>query len=150
MNWFANVSKYLWSAETTPYFIAPDAMSRRQARNEALIYAVLLGSIFAVVAVGGGIAMVRQPDPAPALWALFGLLVLWACYRLIRLRGRAAAWVVALAPAALLPQIVLSGLDRGGIGPDQILMTGFVLLLLRYGWRIVRIVRCHGETTKKQ
>ena len=142
MNWFANVGKYLWSRETTPYFTAPEALTRSQARHETFAYAVLLGSVFAVLGIGGAIASARSPALSPILWTLCSALVLWACFDLPRFRDRSAAWVVALAPSLVLLQILLTGLGPGGFGPDELLMLLFIALLLRYGWRVVRIARC--------
>jgi len=141
MNWFANVGKYLWSREATPYFTAPEAMTEVQARHEVFAYAVLLGSVFAIVGIGGVVAAFRNPAPAPLLWAATCAVVLWACAALPRLRGTLAAWIVATAPAVLLVQFALSGFSPQSTGADQVLLVIIILVLLRYGWRIVRIAR---------
>ena len=141
MNWFANVGKYLWSRETTPYFTAPKAMTRVQARHEVFAYAVLLGSIFAIVGVAGAIAAIQNPAPVTLLWTGVCAVVLWGCFLLPRLRGMVAAWIVAAAPAALLILFALSGFGPQSTRADQVLLVVIVLILLRYGWRIVRIVR---------
>ena len=141
MNWFANVGKYLWSRETTPDFTAPNAMTRVQARHEVFAYAVLLGSVFAIVGIAGVIATFRNPAAGPLLWTAVCGLVLWGCFSSARLRGTLAAWVVAAAPAALLIQFAFSGFSPQSTRVDQILLVIIVLILLRYGWRIVRIVR---------
>lgn len=141
MNWFANVGKYLWNAEMTPYFTAPEALTRSQARHEVFVYAVLLGSFFGIVGLAGAIALLREPAALPALWAAMSAVLIWACVELVRLRSQVAAWMVALAPLMLLPQIARLGVDAGSFGIDQMLMLAVVLALLRYGWRIVRIVR---------
>lgn len=144
MNWFANVGKYLWSRETTPYFTAPQDMTRSQARRETFAYAVFLGSVFGIAGLAAVLAASREPGPTELLWALGSAIVLWGCIDLARLRRRVAAWIVALAPAALLLQLAVSGFGPKAAGIDKLVITAFLLLLLRYGWRILRIHRLHG------
>ena len=143
MLWFSNVNKYVWSRERTPYFTAPEDMTEVQARHELFAYTILLGSVFAIVALGGLIASLRDPALPQVLWLLCGSIVLWACVGLVRTRDPLAAWTVALAPAAILVQTIQSAIQAGALGPDRILIMGVVLVLLRYGWRVVRIARCH-------
>ena len=148
MNWFANVGKYVWSRETTPYFTAPQDMTRSQARRETFAYAVFLGSVFGIAGLAAVLAVFRQPGPTELLWALGSAIVLWGCIDLARLRRRVAAWIVALAPAALLLQLTVSGFGPKAAGIDKLLIAAFLLHLLRYGWRILRIHRLHGGTAR--
>jgi hypothetical protein len=141
MNWFANVGRYLWSAESTPYLTAAEDLTPSQARRELFLYAVLLGSFFGIVGLGGAIATLREPAALPVLWSAVCAAMIWACVGLVRLRGLLAAWMVALAPLVLLPQIARLSIQAGGFGIDQALMLLLVGAMLRYGWRVVRIVR---------
>lgn len=143
MNWFSNVNKYLWNSERTPYFTAPEALTGSQAKHEIFAYAILLGSFYGIVAMGGVIAVLREFTLPHVLWLLCGGIVLWACVALVRRRDPLSAWVVALAPAAVLFQIIQSGLEAEAFGPDRLLMCALMLALLRYGWRIIRIARAH-------
>ena len=142
MLWFSNVEKYVWSRERTPYFKAPEALSEAQAKHELFIYAVLLGSLFAIIALGGLIASLRDPALPQVLWLICASLVLWACAGLVRGRDPLAPWIVALAPAAILAQTLQSAFQAGALGPDRVLIVAVLLALLRYGWRVVRIARC--------
>ena len=142
MHWFSNVNKYVWSRERTPYFTAPEDMTETQARHELFAYAVFLGSLFGIVAMGGLIATLREPALPQVLWLVGGGMVLWACAGLVRGRDPVAPWIVALAPGAVLIQTLFAALQAGALGPDRILIVAVLLLLLRYGWRIIRIARC--------
>ena len=143
MHWFSNVNKYLWSRERTPYFIAPEDMTEVQAKHELFAYTVLLGSLFGIAALGALLAALRDPALPQILWLLCGSIVLWASVALVRTRDPLAAWTVALAPAAILVQTLQSAVQAGALGPDRVLIMAVVLVLLRYGWRIIRIARCH-------
>ena len=142
MLWFSNVNKYVWNRERTPYFTAPEELSEVQAKHELFAYTVLLGSVFGVVALGGLIATLRDPALPQILWLFCGGIVLWACVGLVRTFDPLAAWTVALAPASILAQTIQSAIQAGALGPDRILIIAVVLVLLRYGWRVIRIARC--------
>ena len=145
MLWFSNVNKYVWSRERTPYFTAPEDMTEAQASHELFAYAILLGSVFAIVALGGLIASLRDPALPQVFWLLCGSIVIWACVGLVRTREPLAAWTVALAPATILVQTIHSAVQAGALGPDRLLIMGVVLVLLRYGWRVIRIARCQRD-----
>jgi hypothetical protein len=139
MLWFSNVRKYVWNRDWTPYFTAPEQLSMIQARHELLAYCVLLGSVFGLVFVGASLTLAGGAAAKPALWLAGSGLILWACVGLVRTGEALSAWLVALAPALILLEVVQSGFEAEAFGRDRFLMSALLIALLLYGRRILRV-----------
>ena len=139
MLWFSNVRKYIWNRDWTPYFTAPDRLSVIQARHELFAYCVLLGSVFGLVFVGSLLTLAGGAAAKPVLWLAVSGMVLWACIGLVRTGEVVSAWLVALAPALILLEVVQAGFEADAFGRDRLLMSALLIALLLYGRRVLRV-----------
>ncbi|MCL4767036.1 MAG: hypothetical protein KJZ80_12425 [Hyphomicrobiaceae bacterium] len=143
LDWEKLFKRYVLDDERTPYFVAPSRMTRVQARHELFLYSLFTGILFAAV----GIASLSSELPHKGALAvpLYALSMVWSAIALgITRSALAAAWC-ASAPVGVLVYFVLFGFHPN-LGPwDKVLLFGFVVLWLRYGWRVLAIVRAHPD-----
>ena len=143
MDWEKHFKKYVWDDDKTPYFTPVSKLNRRQASNEIYIYALFLGTLFCVVALlanTGGLPHGRSFGVA-----LYSFSMVCAALVLGFTKHPLAAWYCGLAPVATLVYFYLFGFRPNWGAVDHVVVLLFVLLWLRYSWRVIGIGRRFEE-----
>jgi hypothetical protein len=94
---------------------------------------------------GAYIDVTRNAHLASLGWLAYALLVIVAAVDLIWRKSLLAALVCASAPLAVLVHFAINGFHAEFGLVDKLLLTGFVLLWLRYVWRTLRIARSYPQ-----
>jgi hypothetical protein len=139
MDWEKHFKKYVWDDDKTPYFTPVTKLNRRQASNEIYIYALFLGTLFCVVAVLANTGAL--PHGRSFGVALYSFSIVCAAIVLGFTKHSLAAWYCGLAPVATLVYFYLFGFRPNWGTVDHVVVLLFVLLWLRYSWRVIVIGR---------
>jgi len=139
MNLYAYFRKYVWDDEKTPYRVPVARLSPTQARNETFAFVVLL-VLFAVVIAGAALLGESFGTAAPGV-AVYASTVVSAALLLAAARQPLAAIYCATAPLAALLYFFFAGFPGNLHIVDELLILAVLLILLRYGVRIVAIAR---------
>ena len=141
MDWEKLFKRYVWDDEKTPYFVPVARLTRVQANYEVKAYTIFLGILFALVSV----ASLSEAAPhGKSLGASFyGFTMVCAAVVFAVTKNYYAALYCGAAPLASLAYIYFYGFHAKLVPADHVVILVFVLLWLRYSWRIVSIARSY-------
>ena len=141
MDWDKLLKRYVWDDAKTPYFIAVRRLTRSQARHELFVYTLLLGVLFAVLAVAS--LSPRYPHGHSEVVPLYAFSVVCATILLGISKHYYAALYCASAPVAGLAYFALYGFNANMGALDKVLLVAAMLVWLRYCVRTVAIARAY-------
>jgi hypothetical protein len=147
LDWEKLFKRYVIDDAKTPYFVPVGRLTQSQARYELFTYTLFVGVLFGVIGVAS--ISTELPHGGAVLVPAYALSVLWAAlvFGMTRLPWSAA--YCASAPVAALAYFVLFGFHPN-LGPwDKVLLVVIVLLWLRYGWRVLAIVKAYPEMPER-
>ena len=136
MEWEKLFKKYVWDEQTTPYLTPVKKLNRRQADNEILIFSVFIGIFFLIISI---IAIGAPPPQRHLGVAVYGFSAISSCIILFFLKSYFSALYLSATPLAVLAYVFFFGLINERNPTDTLIVTIFLLCLLRYGFRIVSI-----------
>ena len=139
LDWEKLFKRYVWDDQKTPYFTSVGDLTRSQADNELHVYSVFLGILFGVVAVASAIGTASYGRSMEV--AFYGFSVVCAAVGLAIAKHYLAALYCAATPAAALAFLFFQGFSPTLVPLDHIVILAVLLLLLRYSFRVVAIVR---------
>lgn len=142
MNWEKLFLRYIWNDQTVPYMVSVDKMNRRQGNSEILIYSLFLGVFFTIAALHG---LRGGPEEASFGTAYYGFSVVCAAALFVILKSYYAALYLSAAPAVTLAHLYLGGIVSERETGDTVVVTGILLLLLWYSFRIVAVARAYPD-----
>lgn len=142
-SWEKFVRKYVWDDQTTPFLVSVGQLHRGQADKELFLFAVFLGTPFALILLWAAARLVQAGGAVHALVALYALSVLAAIVVLRRRRHWMAAAYCLTAPLAILLRFVVEGFPPRMQTLDQMLVLIMLIAWLRYTVRIVEIARAY-------
>lgn len=135
-NWERWIKRYVWDDERTPYLVAPERLTKRQAGYEVFAYAVFLCCLFTVVSL----AVTSSPP-----MAMYSFSVVSAAIALGFTKHRAAATYAATTPIAAALYLALGGFpDQLGM-IDHVVLIAIILLWAGYSFRIISIARAYDR-----
>ena len=141
MSWEKYIKRYVWDDERTPYLTAVAKLKRHQADHELFAYTVFLAFLFVIIAL---LASLGRLGGGPAgLITLYAFTVIVATAILGWSKHPAAAWYLLATPALALLLLALTGFHPRLETIDHLVILGFLLLWLRYGWRVVRLTQAY-------
>lgn len=141
MDWYDFVKKYVWDEQKTPYFTRVDKLTKRQARNEILIFAIFIGSIAAVVDLAAIADFIKNRNLASLGVAAYAATVLAAAALLIRRAMLRAALYCLTAPPAVFLFFMIHGFPPKLQEVDHYVLLAVILLWLLYTVRVVAIAK---------
>lgn len=128
------IKRYVWDDERTPYLVPPAKLTRRQADHEIFACCVLLGFLFAVVALASA---------GRAAVALYAISMVVMAITLACTKHVYAAWYCATAPLAAALYLALGGLPDHLGTIDHVVIVALILLWARYALRVVAIAKLY-------
>ncbi|MGI9449246.1 MAG: hypothetical protein ACR2QH_01090, partial [Geminicoccaceae bacterium] len=135
-NWETWIKRYIWDDERTPYLVAPERMTRRQAEYELFAYCVFLSCFFIVAAL----ATASLPTAT-----FYTLSIPVAAVLLGFTKHVSAAAYCATAPIAAALYLALGGFpdDLGTI--DYVVIITLIILWAAYSFRIISIAKGYEQ-----
>ena len=143
LDWEKLFKRYVWDDQKTPYFTSAGDLTRSQADNEIHVYSIFLGILFAVVAVASTID--ASPYGRSVGVAFYGFSVVCAAVVLAFAKHHMAALYCAATPVAALAFLLLEGFSPKLGAVDHVVILAVLLILLRYSFRVVAIVRRYPD-----
>ncbi len=148
LDWEGLFRRYVWNEEKTPYFTAVPDLSRRQADYEIHLYCVFLGILFAAITL---VFAVDIDSKTPAFQgrslgaAFYGFSVICATILLAFFKPPKVALYCTFAPAIAMASFFFKGLGSSLALVDHVVIISVLVLLLRYSFRVVAIVRRYPQ-----
>ncbi|MGI9336762.1 MAG: hypothetical protein ACR2RL_26720 [Gammaproteobacteria bacterium] len=143
VQWDKFLKKYVWDDQKTPYFTPVDNLTRRQAEHEIFAYALFMGVLFAVFSLVS--LAENSPYGRSGGASLYAFTVVCAAVILGVMRSYASAVYLGVAPAAVLVFLYMHGFSPKLGVIDQLVIVAVALLLVRYSFRLVALVRDYPD-----
>lgn len=141
MDWYHFVRKYVWDEQKTPYFTRVDKLTKRQARNELLIFAIFVGSVAVVVDLAALADFIKNRNVVSLGVAAYAGTVLAAVLLLARRAMLRAALYCLTAPLAVFLFFIVQGFPPKLQELDHYVLLAIILLWLLYTVRVVAIAK---------
>ncbi len=135
-SWERWIKRYVWDDERTPYLVAPERMTKRQADYEIFAYAVFLCCLFTIVSM----AIASSPP-----MAVYCFSVVCAAIVLGFIKHVAAAAYAATTPIAAALYLALGGFPDQLSTLDHVVLIAVILLWACYGFRVINIARAYDR-----
>ena len=138
--WFSKVPGYIFDKQKTPYLTEAKELSLAQSQYELTAYGVFVGTIYGIIGLAAMLSIFESNNWIYYVWLFASVSVIYSIFSVIRNYELFSSYIISLAPSV----IVLFSFYEAIIKNSSLLtMTIFVCLLLlslKYGWRISRIV----------
>lgn len=143
VDWENMFKRYVFNATKTPYLVPASKLNRLQAQYEIFVYCLFLAVMFGILAV----ASISPKLPhAGATGVTFVALLLCAAAIIFGFtKHPMAAATTAVAPVACMIYLIMYGFHPKIGDGDKVLLGGFLLLWLRYNWRMLAIARAFPD-----
>lgn len=135
--WEKMFRRYVSDDIKTPYRVAPDKLTRLQARYELFAYTLLMGVGFSVIGVASMSG--KLPHGEVVGVSIYAFFMVWAAIVFGYTKNQMAAAFCATAPIAVLLYFLIFGFHARQTAIDKTLMVIVVVAWTYYSWRIVRI-----------
>jgi hypothetical protein len=136
------LKRYVWDDETTPYFTAVSKLSRSQADSELFFFAIMMSVLFGVAtftSISG-----QAPYGVSNYAAIYCFMIVSAAVLVGTVKTIYAAMFTASAPLVVLGAVFFFGFPENMALVDELVLLAFLLLVLRYIWRVVTICRVYA------
>jgi len=143
LDWEGLFKRYVWDTDRTPYFTPVARLTQAQANYEILAYALFMGVLFTVAALGA--LSEKSLFGRSPLVGLYAFTVVSASVILYYAKLFWAAVYVAAAPAAGLVAVAAYGFMGDRARMDSIIVGGLLILLMLYAPRILQVVRSYPD-----
>lgn len=138
MDWDSLFMKYVWNKQTTPYFTSVDKLNLRQANSEILVYSLFLAVFFGMVSVLTTLGVTGTKSFGVSF---YGFTVVCAAVLFIIMKSYYAALFLSATPIISIAYIFFYGMGADRARVDTLIVTGILILLAIYSYRIVSIAR---------
>lgn len=138
MDWDSLFMKYVWNKQTTPYFTSVDKLNLRQANSEILIYSLFLAMFFGMVSVLTTLGVTGNKSFGVSF---YGFTVVCAAVLFIVMKSYYAALFLSATPIISIAYIFFYGMGAERARIDTLIVTGILILLAIYSYRIVSVAR---------
>lgn len=144
-SWFQFVKKYVWDEDSTPYYLAPTQMHRRQAHKEVCFYAIFVGTFVGMVTTGALVQVYTTQETTYLPVLGYGLSLLAALYWLATQKHPWAVLYSASLPMAIFAVFFLYGFHPNNTYLEKVLLSGFLAFWLIYAHRLLNICRIYPD-----
>ena len=135
--WEKMFRRYVSDEIRTPYRVAPEKLTRTQARYELFAYTLFMAVGFATI----GVASIsgKLPHGEAVGVSIYAFFMVWAAVVFGYSKNQMAAAFCATAPIAVLLYFLVFGFHPRQTAIDKTLMVIVVVGWIYYSWRVVRI-----------
>ena len=141
------LKRYVWDAETTPYFTNVSKLSRSQADNELFFFALMASILFGM---GTFTSITGQaPYGVSKIAAIYCFTVVSAVVLVGTVKTVYAAIYAASAPLIVLGAVFILGFPSKMELIDELVLLAILLCCIRYMWRVILICRIYSLLPKR-
>jgi hypothetical protein len=143
LDWEKLFKRYVADDVKTPYFVAVERLTQKQARSELFVYTLLMSVLFGVI----GVASISTDLPHKGALGVpvYAFSVVCAAIAFGMTRHAWAAAYCATAPVAALLYFLLFGFHPNLGSGDKALLVVIAVLWLWYSRRVLAVVRAYPE-----
>lgn len=144
-NWEKWTKRYVWDDDKTPFLVPVNKLTKLQARKELFLYIMFVGTPIGLLGFVSLAAITRQESIGYFLFLVYAVSILASLYLLHSAKSQYAAFYSATAPLVLFLHLIVNGFPSKLHAVEQGLLLVFLLLWLRYTFRIVRMAKRFPE-----
>lgn len=138
--WFSKVPGYIFDKQKTPYLTEAKDLTLAQSQYELTAYGVFVGSIYAIVGLASLLSVMENYNLIYFVWLLLSVSVIYSVFNVIRKYEIVSSYVISLAPSVVILFSLHEAATKNSSLVSLTILVCFLLLAIKYGWRVSRIV----------
>ena len=138
--WFSKVPGYIFNKEKTPYLNKANELTLAQSQYELVAYGVFVGTIYTIIGLAAFLNYIENSSPLYLLWLLGSVAVIHSVFSVIKKYEVISSYIISLAPSFIVGICFYDGVIKSASFVTLTIFVCFLLLSLKYGWRVTKIV----------
>ena len=138
--WFSKVPGYIFDKQKTPYLTEAKDLTLAQSQYELTAYGVFVGSIYAIIGLAALLSVLESNSFIYLVWLFLSVSVIYSVFNVIRKYELISSYVISLAPSAVILLSLYEAVTKNSSFVSLIIFVSLLLLAIKYGWRVSRIV----------
>ena len=138
--WFSKVPGYLFDKQRTPYLTEAKDLTLAQSQYELVAYGVFVGSLFGIVGLAATLTFFENSNFIYLIWSLCSAVVIYSIFSVIRNYELIPSYIISIGPSVIVAFCFYEALMSSSSILTLTIFVCLLLLSLKYGWRVVRIV----------
>ena len=138
--WFSKVPGYIFNKEKTPYLTKANELTLAQSQYELVAYGVFVGTIYTIIGLAAFLNYIENSSPLYLLWLLGSVAVIHSVFSVIKKYEVISSYIISLAPSFIVGICFYDGVIKSASFVTLTIFVCFLLLSLKYGWRVTKIV----------
>ncbi len=142
---FSRIPKYLYDKDKTPYLTSPKNMSLLQSQYELFSFGVFIGIIALFIFTAALLTFLKTNSTVFIFWMVLTLGLIISIHYTIKKNVRFCSYFIASAPLMFLSKLTYDEILIGDSNFKLILLSSLMLLFIKYGIRIIKIVHYQNK-----
>ena len=138
--WFSKVQGYIFDKQKTPYLKEAKELTLAQSQYELTAYGVFVGSIYGILGLASLLSVMENYNFVYFVWLLLSVSVIYSVFNVIRKYEIISSYVISLAPSVVILFSLYEAVTKNSSFVSLIIFVSLLLLAIKYGWRVSRIV----------
>ena len=138
--WFSKVPGYIFDKQKTPYLKEAKELTLAQSQYELTAYGVFVGSIYAIIGLAALLSVLENNSFIYLVWLFLSVSVIYSVFNVIRKYELISSYVISLAPSVVILFSLYDAVTKNSSLVSLIIFVSLLLLAIKYGWRVSRIV----------
>ena len=142
---FSRIPKYLYDKDKTPYFTRPKHMSLLQSQYELFSYGVFVGIISLFIFTAALFSFINSNGTIYIFWMILTSSLIISIHFTIKKYISVCSYFIALAPLMFLLKLMYDELLNIGSFFKLALLSILIVIFIKYGIRIIKIVHYQNK-----
>ena len=138
--WFSKVPGYIFDKQKTPYLTEAKKLTLAQSQYELTAYGVFVGSIYAIIGLAALLSVLDNNNFIYFVWLFLSVSVIYSVFNVIRKYELISSYIISLAPSVVILFSLYEAVTKNSSLVTLIIFVSLLLLAIKYGWRVSRIV----------
>ena len=138
--WFSKVPGYIFDKQKTPYLTEAKELTLAQSQYELTAYGIFVGSIYAIIGLAALLSVLENNNFIYFVWLFLSVSVIYSVFNVIRKYELISSYVISLAPSVVILFSLYDAVTKNSSLVSLIIFVSLLLLAIKYGWRVSRIV----------
>ena len=138
--WFSKVQGYIFDKQKTPYLKEAKELTLAQSQYELTAYGIFVGSIYAIIGLAALLSVLENNNFIYFVWLFLSVSVIYSVFNVIRKYELISSYVISLAPSVVILFSLYEAVTNNSSLISLIIFVSLLLLAIKYGWRVSRIV----------
>ena len=147
---FSRIPKYLYDKDKTPYFTAPKDMTVAQSQYELFSYGVFIGTVSLFIGLAALFTYLKTYENMYMFLTGLNVVILLCIHLTIKKSIMFCSYVIAFVPILFLSILMYEGIKNESSLAKLIFLTLLVMIFIKYGIRLIRIVYHQNNNEVKE